>query len=33
MTAEVTGHAPAILDIVSRIHETASGPLERVSQP
>jgi hypothetical protein len=33
VTAEVTGTAPAILDIVSRVHETASAPLERVTQP
>ena len=33
VTAEVTGTAPAILDILSRIHETAAAPLERVSQP
>jgi uncharacterized membrane protein len=31
--AEVTGTAPAILDIVSRIQETASAPLERVTRP
>jgi Flp pilus assembly protein TadG len=33
VTAEVTGTAPAILDIVSRVHETASVPLERVTEP
>ena len=33
VTAEVTGTAPAILDVVSRVHETASAPLERVTQP
>ncbi len=33
VTADVTGNAPAILDIAGRIHETASAPLERVSQP
>ena len=33
VTAEVTGTAPAILDVVSGIHETASAPLERVTQP
>ena len=33
MTADVTGTAPAILDIVGRIHETAAAPLERVTQP
>lgn len=33
VTADVTGTAPAILDIVSDIHETASAPVERVSQP
>ena len=33
VTADVTGRAPAILDIASRIHETASAPLERASQP
>ena len=33
VTADVTGTAPAILDIASRVHETASAPLERVTQP
>ena len=33
VTADVTGTAPAILDIASKIHETASAPIERVSQP
>ena len=33
VTAEVAGSAPTILDIASRIQETASAPLERVSQP
>lgn len=33
VTADVTGRAPAILDVVSLIHETASAPTERVSQP
>ena len=33
VTADVTGTAPAILDIVGRIHETAAAPLERVTQP
>jgi Flp pilus assembly protein TadG len=33
VTAEVIGTAPAILDILSRVHETASAPLERVTQP
>ena len=33
VTAEVAGSAPTILDIASRIKETASAPLERVSQP
>ena len=33
VTADVSGSAPAILDIAGRIHETASAPLERVSQP
>jgi Flp pilus assembly protein TadG len=33
VTADVSGSAPAILDIASRIDETASAPLERVSQP
>ena len=33
VTADVSGNAPAILDIAGRIHETASAPLERVSQP
>ena len=33
VTAEVAGSAPTILDIASRIHETASAPLERVSEP
>jgi Flp pilus assembly protein TadG len=33
VTAEVTGTAPAILDIVSRVHETASAPRERVTPP
>jgi Flp pilus assembly protein TadG len=33
VTVDVAGSAPAILDIASRIHETASAPLERVSQP
>ena len=33
VTADVSGRAPAILDIASRVHETASAPLERVSQP
>ena len=33
VTVEVSGSAPAILDIAGRIHETASAPLERVSQP
>jgi Flp pilus assembly protein TadG len=33
VTVEVAGSAPTILNIASRIHETASAPLERVSQP
>jgi len=33
VTADVTGDVPAILDIAGRIHETASAPLERASQP
>jgi Flp pilus assembly protein TadG len=33
VTADVSGSAPAILDIAGRIHETASAPLERISQP
>ncbi len=33
VTAEVVGTAPAILDIVGRIHETASAPVERLTQP
>lgn len=33
VTAEVTGTAPAVLDLFGRVHETASAPLERVSQP
>ena len=33
VTAEVTGTAPAMLDIIGRIHETAAAPLERVTQP
>jgi Flp pilus assembly protein TadG len=33
VTADVTGNAPAILNLAGEIHETASAPLERVSQP
>jgi Flp pilus assembly protein TadG len=33
VTADVSGKAPAIMDIAGQIHETASAPLERVSQP
>ncbi len=34
VTADVSGDAPAILDIgVSHLHETASAPLERATQP
>jgi Flp pilus assembly protein TadG len=33
VTADVSGSAPAILDLAGRIHESASAPLERVSQP
>ena len=33
VTADVTGNAPALLGLASGIHETASAPLERVSQP
>ena len=34
VTADVSGNAPAILDIgVSHIHEIASAPLERATQP
>ncbi len=33
VTAEVSGTAPAILDVISPVHESASAPLERVTQP
>ena len=33
VTVEVTGTAPAVLDLFGRVRETASAPLERVSQP
>jgi Flp pilus assembly protein TadG len=33
VTADVSGSAPAILDLAGQIHESASAPLERVSQP
>ena len=33
VTADVAGSAPAILDLVGQIHESATAPLERVSQP
>ncbi len=33
VTAEVSGTAPAMLGIVGRVHETASAPVERVTEP
>jgi Flp pilus assembly protein TadG len=33
VSADVSGSPPAILNVANRIHETASAPLERVSQP
>lgn len=34
VTADVTGQAPSMIDIgVAQVHETASAPLERVTQP